>query len=202
MLPSGLVIVDNATAQDKYALQGRGSMPTGIEKPGFSYSSPSVVPPPVKNEGHKAVVSVVLIVAAVCAIIAAYTAADSAGIVLHHFRTPIIIEGNWLVGEHRTCIMPVSSVELACAATILHPSVSEQTKNSSDPFQQFGGKALEPAQANPQIAFPWSSFPALEYSGEAHIFDVKYWGRIDRRGVATKWRCQRSDRSITCWALN
>lgn len=110
-----------------------------------------------------------------------YESLDQTGWMSHDHDTPAWIQGNWIVGEYRVCVLesnppratPVSS--LFCG------------NKNDDGYVDWLVERDDHPNAGPGIF---------------HVLPVTYWGRIDRQDVNTSWRCQRNESALTCKALN
>lgn len=153
-----------------------------------------------------------LIGAAIYGAIELHDTADESGWITHNHDTPIWIQGDWMVGEYRTCqMLTTRSWELSPAH--LPPWMKAELPRllcGTAGADNLAGSLIEfenavPAASNLiQRGGDWSRF-----DGYFHVLPVRYNGRIDRPDkLYVSWRCQRNGSSffgsdgITCWALN
>jgi hypothetical protein len=136
-----------------------------------------------------------------------YTALDNSGWIPHNHDTPVWIQGDWMVGEYRTCLMltttpvagTVQTQELKAALPRLlcgHESGSD----SAGTFAEFVEAMPDMNSAKNAVwgGGGWSAFDSY-----FHVLPVRYNGRINRPDKwFISWRCQRNSESLTCKALD
>lgn len=128
---------------------------------------------------------------------------DTTGWILHSHDTPVWIAGDWMVGEYRNCQMQTTTptmVDVHYTMEELHdlPRLFCGNTSDGDGFREF---AL--------AAYNGNLFAAAAPSENTtnadlfHVLPVRYFGRLERPDRwMDRWRCQRENGSLTCWALN
>jgi hypothetical protein len=130
------------------------------------------------------VLTALVVVGLIFSVGPAYKPLDKTGWISHDHDTPVWIQGNWMIGEYRVCELAESS--------------ASAEKTPAKVPSLFCGKT-------DHGYVDWMVEGYIHHSagpGVFHVLPVTYWGRIDRQDVATSWRCQRNERSLTCKALN
>jgi len=135
---------------------------------------------------------------------------DNAGWIPHSHDTPVWIQGDWLVGEYRTCQLmtttPVAGRVLSQEARAELPRLlcgrtdADRIAGSLDEFENamLGTGIASNAIVSATDNGDWSAL-----DGYFHVLPVRYYGRIERPDkLYVSWRCQRESESLTCKALN
>lgn len=137
-------------------------------------------------------------------LVAGYQQLDADGWIAHTHDTPIWIQGNWLVGEYRTCQLVTTTTPMGA----IKPSGELPRllcgKNVSD---KIDGSLFEFEEVMPNtsdaIRAVFSKDNWSDFDSYFHVLRVTYYGRIVRPDkVFDSWRCQRNDDSLSCKALN
>jgi len=112
---------------------------------------------------------------------------DNYGWITHHKDTPTYIDGEWLNGEVRPCVM----VDSDALAKKYGGQESRGTRSDSQAPPLDCGKVI----------FNWPRL--FSDTDHMHIMPGAFHGRVERsdQGIYY-WRCQRNARGIECWALD
>lgn len=141
----------------------------------------------------------------VAIVYASYQTLDNAGWIPHSHDTPVWIQGDWLVGEYRTCGMLTrtqltGSVRSQKVLAELPRLLCGRDWDNAGLFE-FVNATTDVSEATKNALWNGGDWSVLD--GYFHVFPVRYYGRIDRpETVSDSWRCQRESESLTCKALN
>lgn len=154
-----------------------------------------------------------LAVAGVCVVlvVGGYLSIDNSGWIIHRHDTPVWIQGDWLVGEYRTCgLLTAPPVARRVLSQDPHAELPRLFcgMNSSlsgfDILTDFQNAMPDTTSAsNALTGGDWSAFGSY-----FHVLPVRYYGRIDRPEMGyVFWRCQRlsgilQSASLECKAVN
>lgn len=131
--------------------------------------------------------------------VAGYQFADRKGRVTHYHKTPVWVQGNWMVGESRDCDMPRGVTRLFCSKSPTNGSgLAEfpEAVSDGDLWTAVGAAYNRHAQTD------WSSLDRY-----FNVLPVRFHGRIqsperDRPSEIETWRCQRNTKRLTCEPLD
>lgn len=144
--------------------------------------------------------------------ISAYSSLDDAGWITHNHDTPVWIQGNWMVGEYRTCqLLTTRSWELS--PDQLPPRMKAELPRllcgRGNPDNLSGSLIGFESEVPAASGLIWGGGDWGTFDSYFHVLPVRYNGRIDRPDeLYVSWRCQRQGNSllssagIICNALN
>ena len=162
----------------------------------------------------KTVVGVVVLGLAISIVMASHQTLDESGWITHDHVTPVWIDGNWMVGEYRTCQLLTTT---PIAGAVQSPDARSELprllcgRNETDAvagsLSEFENAVPGWTSATNPLSggSDWTAFDSY-----FHVLPVRYSGRIERPDkMYDSWRCQRngsslldSKNAITCWALD
>jgi hypothetical protein len=128
-----------------------------------------------------------------------YQIADRQGRVMHNHKTPVWVQGDWMVGEYRDCDMPHGVARLFCGKSPANGSglaAFPETVSDGDLWTAVGAAYNRDAQAD------WSALDRY-----FKVLPVRFYGRLqqperDQPREIRSWRCQRSTKRLTCEPLD
>ena len=129
-----------------------------------------------------------------------YRVLNSWGWIEHDHDTPVWIDGEWLSGEYRMCLMPGPQWgELPAYAHLL---CGKGLLNAEDGIWPAGFRYRLSDEEFDGI-FIRGHWDSVEHY--FHVLPVEYWGRIDRTDrtrTTFSWSCQKRISGLVCKAMN